>query len=97
MSTLYVAALCGFALLMLLLLVDAVVFMPRVADWGSKRLTLEPVEITDRHPAGMSLAGFERRLAGALEPHEAVHNAVHKQAHEEVGKQARAEAAGAAA
>lgn len=73
MSTLYVAALCGFALVMLMLLVDTVVSLPRVLEWDPMHPTLKPIGSTDGQAAGLPLAGFDPRASSALEPHDRLH------------------------
>lgn len=38
MSTLYAASLCGFAFIMLMLILDGLISTPHESDWGPKHL-----------------------------------------------------------
>jgi hypothetical protein len=65
MSLIYLLALCGFALVMLAVMVDTVMSVSRKPSWNTSKTALSEVITVDQRTQNLPFVGAERRVANA--------------------------------
>jgi hypothetical protein len=65
LATLYIFALCGFSVVFLGMLVEALRAVSRKPQWETPRVTLAVVQTVDRRTQNLPFVGVDRRRASA--------------------------------